>query len=199
MRYDGRAAFKGHGFQLHVGHNRPASRGHVRAKTPEPADKPQILFNYLQHPDDILGFRRSLHLSREIIAQEAMDPYRGDEIEPGADVQSDDEIDAWVRQNVESAYHPSCSCRMGNDDMAVVDPETRVRGVDRLRVVDSSIFPIITNGNLNAPTIMTAERGADLVLGKGMLPPSDAPVGIAEGWKDSQRSGMPARHAGDAR
>ncbi len=199
MRYDGRAAFKGHGFQLHVGHNRPASRGHVRAKTPEPADKPQILFNYLQHPDDILGFRRSLHLSREIIAQEAMDPYRGDEIQPGADVQSDDEIDAWIRQNVESAYHPSCSCRMGNDDMAVVDPETRVRGVDRLRVVDSSIFPIITNGNLNAPTIMTAERGADLILGKGMLPPSDAPVGVAEGWEDSQRSGMPARRAGDAR
>ncbi|MXY65329.1 MAG: choline dehydrogenase [Gammaproteobacteria bacterium] len=199
MRYDGRAAFDGHGFQLHVGHNKPASRGHVRAKTPEPADKPQILFNYLQHPDDILGFRRSLHLSREIIAQEAMDLYRGDEIQPGADVQSDDEIDAWVRQNVESAYHPSCSCRMGNDDMAVVDPETRIRGVDQLRVVDSSIFPIITNGNLNAPTIMTAERGADLILGKGMLPPSVAPVGVAEGWEDSQRSGMPARRAGDAR
>jgi choline dehydrogenase len=193
MRYDGRAAFDGHGFQLHVGHNKPKSRGHIRVRSADPADKPQILFNYLTHPDDVLGFRRSVHLSREIIAQAAMDSYRGDEIQPGRDIQSDEDIDAWIRQNVESAYHPSCSCPMGSDDSAVVDPQTRVRGVDRLRVVDSSIFPVITNGNLNAPTIMTAERAADLILGKTPLPPSDAPVELAERWSETQRSGDPVR------
>ncbi len=193
MRYDGKVAFDGHGFQLHVGHNKPMSRGCVRAKSANPFDKPSIQFNYLQHADDIQGFRRSLALSREIIAQEAMDPFRGEEIKPGVEVQSDNEIDAWIRHNVESAYHPSCSCRMGTDAMAVVDPETRVRGVDRLRVVDSSIFPAITNGNLNAPTIMTAERGADLILGQGMLPPSDAPIGLAEDWENRQRTGSPTR------
>ena len=193
MRYDGRAAFDGHGFQLHVGHNKPKSRGRVRVLTPNPADKPSILFNYLQHQDDIVGFRNSVRLSREIIAQEAMDPFRGDEIQPGIDVQSDQDIDAWIRQGVESAYHPSCSCRMGTDDLAVVDPDTRVHGIDRLRVVDSSIFPVITNGNLNAPTIMTAERAADLIKGKGTLPPSAAEVELAERWQDSQRQQAPER------
>ncbi len=199
MRYDGRAAFDGHGFQLHVGHNKPRSRGHVRARSADPADKPEILFNYLTHEDDVVGFRRSVHLSREIIAQAAMDPYRGDEIQPGSSVVADDEIDAWVRENVESAYHPSCSCRMGTDDLAVVDPETRVRGIEGLRVVDSSIFPVITNGNLNAPTIMTAERAADLVLGREPLPPADAAVGVAEDWRDRQRDGAPERIASDGR
>ncbi len=193
MRYDGQAAFDGHGFQLHVGHNKPKSRGFVRVRTADPREKPQILFNYLQHPEDILGFRRSLALSREIIAQEAMDLFRGEEIQPGSDVQSEDEIDSWVRQNVESAYHPSCSCRMGKDDMAVVDPDTRVWGIDRLRVVDSSIFPVITNGNLNAPTIMLAERSADLILGESILPSSDVSVDIAKDWQDCQRSDIPSR------
>jgi len=193
MRYDGRAAFDGHGFQLHVGHNKPRSRGRVRVLTPDPADKPSILFNYLQHQDDILGFRNSVRLSREIIAQAAMDPFRGEEIQPGIDVQSDQDIDTWIRQGVESAYHPSCSCRMGTDDMAVVDPDTRVRGIDRLRVVDSSIFPVITNGNLNAPTIMTAERAADLIKGKGVLSPSDAAAELVDNWQDSQRQQAPER------
>ncbi|MGI9316787.1 MAG: choline dehydrogenase [bacterium] len=193
MRYDGRAAFDGHGFQLHVGHNKPKSRGRIKVLNSNPADKPSILFNYLQHPDDIAGFRNSVRLSREIIAQEALDPFRGDEIQPGADVQSDQEIDAWIRQGVESAYHPSCSCRMGTDDMAVVDPETRVRGIDCLRVVDSSIFPVITNGNLNAPTIMTAERAADLIKGKGMLSASDVAVEYADQWQQSQREQQPTR------
>jgi choline dehydrogenase len=193
MRYDGRAAFDGHGFQLHVGHNKPKSRGRVRIRTPEPTDKPSILFNYLQHPDDVVGFRNSVHLSREIIAQAAMDPFRGEEIQPGVNIQSDQEIDQWIRQDVESAYHPSCSCRMGTDDMAVVDPDTRVRGIDRLRVVDSSIFPVITNGNLNAPTIMAAERAADLIKGKGMLASLNASIELADNWQGSQRESSPER------
>lgn len=193
MRYDGRAAFDGHGFQLHVGHNKPLSRGHVQAKSPDAEVEPEILFNYLCHQDDIVGFRRSVHLSREIITQPAMDIFRGDEIQPGTNIQSDEDIDQWVRQNVESAYHPSCSCKMGTDSLAVVDPATRVHGVDRLRIVDSSIFPIIPNGNLNAPTIMTAERGADLIKGNGVLSPSDAAVTIAQDWQNNQRPGEPER------
>ena len=188
MRYDGNAAFAGHGFQVHVGHNKPSSRGHVRARTPSVQDKPEILFNYLTHDDDIEAFRACVRLTREIIGQPAMDSYRGSEIQPGEAVQSDAEIDAFVRGAVESAYHPSCACRMGEDDRAVVDSETRVRGVEALRVVDSSVFPSIPNGNLNSPTIMLAERAADIIKGKGMLEPSDAPVGLGRDWQTLQRS-----------
>ena len=188
MRYDGNAAFDGHGFQVHVGHNKPRSRGTVRATSARVTDKPKIRFNYLQHEEDIEAFRACVRLTREIISQPAMDPYRGPEIQPGEDVQSDDEIDAFVRGAVESAYHPSCACRMGEDDLAVVDSETRVRGLESLRVVDSSIFPTITNGNLNSPTIMLAERAADIIKGKGMLEPSDAEVGLGRDWETLQRS-----------
>ena len=188
MRYDGNAAFDGHGFQVHVGHNKPSSRGHVRARTPSVQDKPEILFNYLQHQDDIDGFRACVRLTREIIAQPAMGAFRGPEIQPGEAIQSDEEIDAFVRSAVESAYHPSCACRMGEDDLAVVDSETRVRGIESLRLVDSSIFPTIPNGNLNSPTIMLAERAADIIKGKGMLEPSDAEVGLGQDWKNLQRS-----------
>ena len=188
MRYDGNAAFEGHGFQVHVGHNKPSSRGTIRALTPSVQDKPEILFNYLQHQDDIEGFRACVRLTREIIAQSAMDAYRGPEIQPGEAIQSDEEIDAFVRSAVESAYHPSCACRMGEDDMAVVDSETRVRGIEYLRLVDSSIFPTIPNGNLNSPTIMLAERAADIIKGKGMLEASDADVGLGQDWETLQRS-----------
>ena len=142
----------------------------------------------MQHADDIEAFRACVRLTRDIIGQSAMDPFRGSEIQPGEQVQSDDEIDAFVRGAVESAYHPSCACRMGEDDMAVVDSETRVRGIDGLRVVDSSIFPTIPNGNLNSPTIMTAERAADIIKGKGMLDPSEAEVGLGQDWENLQRS-----------
>ncbi len=187
MRYDGNAAFDGHGFQVHVGHNKPQSRGRIRVRSADPLDKPSILFNYLQKEADREVFRQCVRLTREIMVQPAMDPYRGPEIQPGEDVKSDDEIDAWIRQGVESAYHPSCTCKMGTDDMAVVDPHTRVRGIDNLRVVDSSIFPVIPNANLNSPTIMVGERGADLIKGQGMLPPSDANIGIPDHWQESQR------------
>ena len=188
MRYDGKVAFDGHGFQVHVGHNKPLSRGSVKAISPDINDKPEILFNYLQHQNDIEGFRACVRLTREIISQPAMDAYRGTEIQPGEDVQTDSDIDAFIRSAAETAYHPSCSCRMGEDDMAVVDSETRVHGIEGLRVVDSSIFPTIPNGNLNSPTIMVAERAADIIKGKGMLEASDAVVGLGEEWESRQRS-----------
>jgi choline dehydrogenase len=128
-------------------------------------------------------------LTREIFAQPAFDRYRGREIQPGSDVQTDEQIDAFVRDKVESAYHPSCSCKMGRpeDRMAVVDPDTRVYGLEGLRIVDSSIMPAVTTGNLNAPTIMLAEKAADHILGKGLLPPEDAPFYVAPDWRSAQR------------
>jgi len=188
MRYDGKEAFAGHGFQVHIGHNKPKSRGAIKALSSDPKAHPEICFNYLEHEDDREAFRACVRLTREIINQSALDDYRGEEIQPGIDVQTDEEIDTFVRQFVESAYHPSCSCKMGSDDMAVVDSETRVHGIKGLRVVDSSIFPTIPNGNLNAPTIMVAERAADLIRGKEMLPASNAEVRIAPEWQKKQRT-----------
>jgi choline dehydrogenase len=194
MRYDGNAAFAGHGFQVHVGPNKPRSRGRVQIGGPAPTDAPSILFNYLTDRRDIEDWRRVIAITREIIAQPAMDPYRGDEIQPGAAVAEDAEVDAWVRANVESAYHPSGTCRMGtaDDPQAVVDPELRVIGVDGLRVVDSSVFPTITNGNLNAPTIMVGEKASDHILGKQPLAPANLPVWIAPDWQSRQRTEAPA-------
>ncbi|WP_218309456.1 choline dehydrogenase [Alteromonas antoniana] len=188
IRYDGKSAVKGHGFQVHIGHNKPKSRGRVKITSTDPSKAPSILFNYLQHEDDIEGFRACVRLTREIIQQSAFDEYRGEEIQPGKSVQSDEEIDAFVREAVESAYHPSCTCKMGEDDMAVVDSETRVRGIENLHVVDSSIFPTIPNGNLNAPTIMVAEKAADMILGKPALTEANVQVAIDAQWQEQQRS-----------
>jgi choline dehydrogenase len=189
VAYDGSTLAQEHGFQAHVGPMRSKSRGWVRLASTRPEDKPRILFNYLSHPDDWTEMRACVRLTREIFAQPAFDRYRGREIQPGADVQSDDAIDAFVRAKVESAYHPSCSCKMGDerDSMAVVDPETRVRGLERLRVVDSSIMPSVTTGNLNAPTIMLAEKAADHILGRGMLSTEEVPFHAAVNWESAQR------------
>lgn len=197
MRYDGKEAFSGHGFQVHIGHNKPKSRGAVTALSNDPHIAPRIQFNYLSHPDDIEGFRACVRLTREIINQPAFDQYRGEEIQPGASVQSDEEIDSFIRNSVESAYHPSCSCKMGEDPLAVVDSETKVHGIEGLRVVDSSIFPVIPNGNLNSPAIMVAERAADLILGLQTLPPSDAEVVLAERWRQNQRQQPPKRECAE--
>ncbi|WP_318512885.1 choline dehydrogenase [Photobacterium leiognathi] len=190
MRYDGRAAFDGHGFQVHVGPNKPQSRGTVSVVSNDPHAKPKIEFNYISTEQDKQDWRDCIRLTREIMAQSALDQYRGDEIQPGADITSDLAIDKWVKENVESAYHPSCTCKMGddNDVMAVLDPQCRVRGIENLRVVDSSIFPTIPNGNLNAPTIMVAERAADFILQRTPLPAGNVPVWIAPDWETTQRN-----------
>lgn len=195
MRYDGASAVEGHGFQVHVGPNKPKSRGQVKITSNDPRDKPSILFNYLQHEQDREDWRRCILLTREIINQPAMDIYRGGEIQPGIDIQSDEAIDAWVKENVESAYHPSCTCKMGADDdpMAVVDSSCKVRGFEGLRVVDSSIMPSITNGNLNAPTIMLAEKAADMILGHTPLVAEDVEPWIDPQWQQRQRPNGPRR------
>ena len=189
VAYDGSSLAREHGFQAHVGPMRSKSRGSVRLKSPDPAEPPLIRFNYMSHPEDWIEMRACVRLTREILAQAAFDPYRGREIQPGANCVSDDEIDAFVRDHVESAYHPSCTCKMGSpaDPSAVVDPETRVIGVEALRVVDSSIMPSITNGNLNAPTIMIGEKAADMIRGLDPPPASNAPYYVAPDWETKQR------------
>jgi choline dehydrogenase len=189
VSYDGSSLAREHGFQAHVGPMRSKSRGWVRLASPNPLDQPKILFNYMSHPDDRAEMRACVQLTRELFAQPAFERYSGREIQPGATAESDAEIDEFIRNKVESAYHPSCSCKMGSvsDPTAVVDPETRVIGIEGLRVVDSSIMPSITNGNLNAPTIMLAEKAADHILGRPLLPPSEAPWYEASDWRTRQR------------
>ena len=189
VRYDGQAAAEGHGFQAHVGPMRSPSRGEVTLRSADPADPPRILFNYMADEKDWQDFRTSIRLTREIFAQEAFAPYARHEIQPGAEVQSDDELDDFIRQHVESAYHPCGTARMGraDDPMAVVDPQARVIGVERLRLADSSVFPQITNGNLNAPSILVGEKVSDHVLGRDPLPPQNDEVWINPNWRESQR------------
>lgn len=193
ISYDGSSAVEGHGFQVHLGANKPKSRGWVRLKSSDPEAPPEIFFNYLHEEQDKQDYRTALRLTREIFAQPAFDPYRGDEVSPGKNVQTDDEIDDWVAETAETAYHPCGSCRMGKDAMAVVDPEFRVHGIENLRVVDSSIMPTLTNGNINVPTIMIGERGSDIILGRELLKPSDAPSFVAPHWEERQREGKPER------
>ena len=184
-----------HGYQIHIGPNKPKSRGRIHVKSPDPRAAPSIRFNYLMHEQDRADWRAAIRLTREILYQPAMDPFRGSELMPGEAVHRDDEIDAWVRSTGETAFHPSSTCKMGasSDPMAVVDPDCRVIGIESLRVVDASIFPTITNGNLNAPTIMTSEKAADLIRGRPPLAASNAPVWIDPEWETRQRPGSPTR------
>lgn len=189
IRYDGKAAAKGHGFQAHVGPMRSKSRGSVTLRSSDPLEKPKIVFNYMSHPDDWADFRHAVRLTREIFGQAALDPYRGREISPGAHVQSDEAIDDFLREHAESAFHPCGTCKMGaaSDPMAVVDPQCRVIGVEGLRVADSSIFPRVTNGNLNGPSIMTGEKASDHILGRDPLPRSNQEPWINPRWEVSDR------------
>ena len=189
VRYDGQAAAEGHGFQAHVGPMRSPSRGSVTLRSSDPAEAPKILFNYMSHEKDWEDFRRCIRLTREIFAQEAFAPFVRHEIQPGADVQSDEALDAFIKDHVESAYHPCGTCKMGDatDPMAVVDPECRVIGVSGLRVADSSIFPQITNGNLNGPSIMVGEKASDHILGRAPLPASNQEPWIHPNWESLQR------------
>ncbi len=189
ITYDGREKVDQHGFQAHVGPMRPTSRGWIRLASSDPRQPPRIQFNYLATDGDRREFRAGVRLTREIFAQRAFDPYRGPELSPGPDIVTDAEIDAHLRRKAESAYHPSCSCKMGanEDPMAVVDGNLKVRGTEGLRVVDASIMPAVVSGNLNAPTIMIAEKAADLILGKRPLPPSEVPVFVHPEWQTKQR------------
>ncbi|MFD1197682.1 choline dehydrogenase [Brucella gallinifaecis] len=189
IRYDGKAAAQSHGFQAHVGPMRSRSRGSVTLRSADPREKPVIKFNYMSHEDDWADFRHCVRLTREIFGQDAFAPYRGKEIQPGAHVQSDSELDDFLREHVESAFHPCGTCKMGSidDPMAVVDPECRVIGVEGLRVADSSIFPRITNGNLNGPSIMTGEKASDHILGRTPLGRSNQQPWINPRWEISDR------------
>jgi choline dehydrogenase len=189
VSYDGSSLAKEHGFQAHVGPMRSRSTGWVRLRSANPLEKPKVLFNYLSRPEDWAEMRACVRLTREIFAQPAFDRYRGREIAPGESVQTDEQIDAFVRDRAESAFHPCATCRMGavSDALAVVDPQTRVIGLEALRVVDSSIMPSITTGNLNAPTIMLAEKAADHIRGGTLLPRASAPYFVAPDWKRAQR------------
>ena len=189
VRYDGRAAAEGHGFQAHVGPMRSPSRGSVTLRSSDPAADPKILFNYMSHEKDWADFRKCIRLTREIFAQDAFKPFVKHEIQPGEAVQSDDALNDFIRDHVESAYHPCGTCKMGraDDPMAVVDPTCRVIGVDGLRVADSSIFPRITNGNLNGPSIMVGEKASDHILGRDPLPRANDIPWIHPNWKTAQR------------
>ena len=189
VRYDGQAAAEGHGFQAHVGPMRSASRGSVRLASADPRQAPLIRFNYMSQEQDWADFRTCIRLTREIFAQPAFAPFVKAEIQPGKAVQSDEALDDFIRENVESAYHPCGTCRMGraDDPLAVVDPECRIIGVEGLRLADSSIFPRITNGNLNGPSMMVGEKAADHILGQGLLPQDGAEPWVHPHWRERQR------------
>ncbi|MEQ8652486.1 MAG: choline dehydrogenase [Kiloniellales bacterium] len=189
VRYDGQAAAEGHGYQAHVGPMRSPSRGAITLSSADPDAPPKILFNYMSQEQDWIDFRHCIRLTREIFSQAAFAPFRGKEIQPGEALQSDEDLDGFIREHVESAYHPCGTCKMGaaDDPMAVVDPETRVIGVDGLRVADSSIFPRITNGNLNAPSIMVGEKASDHILGKDLLPRTNRRPWVNPRWQTSDR------------
>ncbi len=178
-----------HAFQVHIDLMRPKSLGHVKARSNDPREAPSIIFNYLKDPADREDLRASVKLTREILAQKALAPFAGDEIFPGIDIRSDAEIDAWVRRAIETCYHPVGTCKMGaaTEKLAVVDDQLKVHGIAGLRVVDASIMPRIVSGNTNAPTIMIAEKAADMIRGRQPLPASDAPIWIHPDWERAQR------------
>ena len=176
-----------HGYQLHVCQLRQESRGTRKLRSADPSEHPLIDANYLQTDADRRCMRDGVKVTREIMRQPAFDKFRGVEVQPGDDCVTDADIDAFVRAKSETAYHPSSTCKMGTDLQAVVDPNLRVRGITGLRVVDASIMPTIVSGNLNAPTIMIAEKAADMILGNSMLAPEAATVAEPVARKEAQR------------
>jgi choline dehydrogenase len=179
VNYDGSNPIRVHSFQAHMGSMRSPSRGRIALRSADPFEHPSILFNYMSHEQDWREFRAGIRITREIMRQPALAPYTGKEISPGAAVDSDAELDAFVREHGETAFHPSGSCAMGHGEMAVVDHEGRVHGLRGLRVVDASIMPEIVTGNLNAPTIMLAEKLADAIRGREPLPRAQVPYYVA--------------------
>lgn len=189
INYDGTSPAGGHGFQVHAGPMRPTAKGHVHIRSNDPEDHPEILFNYMGTENDQEEMRDGIRLAREIIAQKAFDPYRGKELTPGPSATSDEDIDVFVRERGESAYHPTCTCKMGseNDPEAVVNSDGQVFGVENLRVADASVMPDLISGNTDTPTVMIAEKLSDRIIGIEPLPPSDAPFFDHPEWKTKQR------------
>lgn len=179
INYNGSNPIKVHSFQAHMGSMRSPSRGRINIRSKNPAEHPSILFNYMSTEQDWREFRAGIRITRKIMQQPALAPYVGKEISPGIEVQTDDEIDAFVREHAETAYHPCGSCAMGIGEMAVVDAEGRVHGLQGVRVIDASIMPEVVTGNLNAPTIMIAEKISDLIRGLKPLPAINVPVFIS--------------------
>jgi len=192
VSYDGSVTRGSSGFQVHVGPMQSPSRGHIELRSADPRDKPLIRFNYMTHTSDWEVFRRAIRLAREVFQQPQLDRYPGEELSPGLQCDSDDGIDAFIRNNAESAYHPCGTCRMGVGEDSVVDHNCRVRGLENLRVVDASVFPQITNGNLNAPTIMLAEKVADQIKGVSARKELQ-PYFMDPDSKTRQRPGEPQR------
>jgi choline dehydrogenase len=171
VRYDGTAPAGGHGYQVHIGPMYSNSRGSLKVVSGDVRDAPAFTFNYLSTPEDCQEWIEAIAAARKILNQPAFAEFSSGEISPGPSVATDEEVLEWVRKDGETAYHPSCTCRMGVDDMAVVDPlSMKVRGMEGLRVVDASVMPYVTNGNIYAPTMMLAEKAADLILGNTPLP-----------------------------
>ncbi|WP_421696448.1 choline dehydrogenase [Aestuariivirga sp.] len=198
ISYDGKSLATGHGFQVHVGTKRSKSRGHVRLRDASAQSLPRVRFNYMSHPDDWLEFRACMRLTREIFAQAVFAPFRGDELAPGAAVQDDAALDSFLKRKVESAYHPCGTCRMGTDANAVTTPDARVRGVEGLRVVDASLMPQATAGDLNAPTLALAERMSDLIRGRHLPEAVGAALLADARWAVRQRSSSISRdYSGD--
>lgn len=187
VSYDGSSAATGHGYQAHIGPMRPTSRGYVKLKSADPREHPRVLFNYMQTEQDREEMRAGIRLTREIFEQDAFAPFSDGELAPGPGAVSDSDIDAFIRAKAESAYHPSCTCRMGMDEMAVVDGKGRVHGVEGLRVVDASIMPDVVSGNLNVPTIMMAEKLADAIRGRTPPPREEVPVWVHPNYQTQQR------------
>lgn len=176
IRYDGSSPIEGHGYQVHIGPMYADTRGHVRIRSKDPREHPSLLFNYLSTPTDRKEWVEAIRVARDILTQPAFAPYNDGEISPGPSVETDEEILRWVAEDAETALHPSCTAKMGIDEMSVVDPGTmKVHGTEGLRVVDASVFPFVTNGNIYAPVMMVAEKAADLIAGNTPLPPADVP------------------------
>jgi choline dehydrogenase len=193
IRYDGSAPTQGHGYQVHIGPMYADTRGHVRIRSTDPREHPSLLFNYLSTPTDRKEWVEAVRVARDILTQPAFAAYNDGELSPGPSVETDEEILDWVARDAETALHPSCTARMGLDEMAVVDPGSmRVHGIEGLRVVDASVFPYVTNGNIYAPVMMVAEKAADLIAGNTPLPPADVPY-------YRYRDGSPLYPPGDSR
>jgi choline dehydrogenase len=175
IRYDGTSPQGGHGYQVHVGPVKSDVRGHVRIVSANPTDHPEIVFNYLSTEKDRREWVEAIRCTRDIMTQPAFESFRGEELAPGANVQTDEEILAFIAEESESAYHPSCTCRMGLDARAVTNANLEVHGVEGLRVVDASVMPDVTNGNIYAPVLMIAEKAADIILGNTPLEPLNTP------------------------